>query len=57
MVDDPVRPVKHGDIVQLIHGTTSRALNRSVYSLTDGTYWSVPSLNEGEWGHRIANVC
>ncbi|KAI0234854.1 Protein O-mannosyl-transferase 1 [Lamellibrachia satsuma] len=27
MVDDPVRPVKHGDIVQLIHGTTSRALN------------------------------
>lgn len=27
MVDDPVRLVKHGDIVQLIHGTTSRALN------------------------------
>ncbi|XP_005092590.1 protein O-mannosyl-transferase 1 [Aplysia californica] len=27
MVDDPPVPVKHGDIVQLIHGVTSRALN------------------------------
>ncbi|KAH9495690.1 Protein O-mannosyl-transferase 1 [Bulinus truncatus] len=27
MVDDPPVPVKHGDIVQLVHGITSRALN------------------------------
>ncbi|KAI8779277.1 protein O-mannosyl-transferase 1 [Biomphalaria glabrata] len=27
MVDDPPVPVRHGDIVQLVHGITSRALN------------------------------
>ncbi|KAH3800902.1 hypothetical protein DPMN_154545 [Dreissena polymorpha] len=27
VLDDPVQPVKHGDIVQLVHGLTSRALN------------------------------
>lgn len=26
-VDDPVRPVQHGDIIQLVHGMTTRALN------------------------------
>ncbi|KAK6196438.1 hypothetical protein SNE40_001664 [Patella caerulea] len=27
VVEEPPRPVKHGDIVQLVHGITSRALN------------------------------
>lgn len=27
VVDDPPQPVKHGDVVQLVHGITSRALN------------------------------
>ncbi|XP_059150933.1 protein O-mannosyl-transferase 1-like [Physella acuta] len=27
MVEDPPKPVKHGDIIQLVHGITSRALN------------------------------
>ena len=30
MVDEPLRPVKNGDIVQLVHGISSRALNRLV---------------------------
>lgn len=29
VVDEPPKPVKHGDVVQLVHGITSRALNRS----------------------------
>ena len=46
MVDDPVRLVKHGDVVQLIHGTTSRALNRSVYTLTHtGISWPLCLVN------------
>ena len=28
VVDDPPKPVQHGDIIQLVHGITSRALNR-----------------------------
>lgn len=27
VVDDPPKPVQHGDIIQLVHGITSRALN------------------------------
>lgn len=27
VVDEPPKPVKHGDVVQLVHGITSRALN------------------------------
>ncbi|KAJ8300903.1 hypothetical protein KUTeg_022422, partial [Tegillarca granosa] len=27
VIDDPPKPVKHGDIIQLVHGITSRALN------------------------------
>ncbi|XP_052789205.1 protein O-mannosyltransferase 1-like [Mya arenaria] len=27
VVDDPVQPVKHGDVIQLVHGLSSRALN------------------------------
>lgn len=27
-VDDPVQPVRHGDVIQLIHGMTQRPLNR-----------------------------
>ena len=30
LVDDNPEYVRHGDVVQLIHGITSRALNRSV---------------------------
>ena len=26
-VTSPFKPVKHGDIIQLVHGMTSRALN------------------------------
>ena len=26
-VDDPPVPVRHGDLIQLVHGITSRALN------------------------------
>ncbi|ELU05738.1 hypothetical protein CAPTEDRAFT_156082 [Capitella teleta] len=26
-VDDPIRPVQHGDVVQIVHGMSSRALN------------------------------
>lgn len=29
VVDEPPKPVKHGDVVQLVHGIISRALNRS----------------------------
>ena len=32
-VDDPVEPVRHGDIIQLIHGMTHRPLNRCFHSL------------------------
>ena len=28
VVDDPMVPVRDGDIIQLIHGMTGRALNR-----------------------------
>lgn len=28
VVDNPPRPVRHGDVVQLVHGMTSRFLNR-----------------------------
>lgn len=27
VVDEPPKPVKHGDVIQLVHGITSRALN------------------------------
>ena len=27
VVDDPIRPVKDGEVIQLIHGMSSRALN------------------------------
>lgn len=34
MVSDPPQPVKHGDLIQLVHGLTGRALNRYVIVLT-----------------------
>ena len=36
-VDDPVQPVRNGDIIQLVHGMTERPLNRYVlrYSRCD----------------------
>ena len=27
-VGDPPEPIRHGDVIQLVHGITSRALNR-----------------------------
>lgn len=27
MVTEPHEPIKHGDIIQIVHGLTSRALN------------------------------
>jgi hypothetical protein len=30
LVDDPPEAVKNGDIIQLVHGITGRALNRFV---------------------------
>lgn len=30
VVSDPIDKIKHGDVIQLIHGMTSRALNRWV---------------------------
>ena len=28
VVDEPPIPIKHGDIIQIVHGLTGRALNR-----------------------------
>jgi len=41
-VDDPLQPVRHGDVIQLIHGMTQRPLNRCLWLLT--LRFSVTSL-------------
>ncbi|CAL1300760.1 unnamed protein product [Larinioides sclopetarius] len=34
VVSDPIDKIKHGDVIQIIHGITSRPLNRYAYSLS-----------------------